>query len=170
MPAISGEGFNMGVIVPQPLGSPKEQSLKKSGKTRHGRFKNEHPEDAAPPSIADLSRLELTCLNVLWHKSRATVREVRDALLPARPLAYTTVLTILGRMYAKNAIRRTKRGKTFLYEPTLDRQEACRQALRSMLDLYFDGSVERLQHLLRQSTVLAAASTQNWNEISEDLL
>ncbi len=112
----------------------------------------------------------MICLDALWQKPGATVRELREALLPVRPLAYTTVLTILDRLYAKNAVRRTKRGKTFLYEPALDRQEACQQALRSMLDLYFDGSVERLQRFLRQSTSLAPASAETWNEIPEDLL
>jgi predicted transcriptional regulator len=138
-------------------------------KSRSGRPKKKISEDETPPSIADLSRLELICLNVLWQKPKATVREVREALLPARPLAYTTVMTILGRMYAKKAVRRTKQGKTFHYEPVLEREEACEQALRSVLDFYFAGSIERLQDYLRQLST-PGPSSEAWNEISADLL
>ncbi len=170
MLVLSGEGFDIGDAVPQSWSSRKNQSVQQTEETRRGRPKNKHSEGETPPSIADLSRLELTCLNVLWQKPGATVRDVREALLPERPLAYTTVMTILDRMYAKKAVRRTKQGKTFLYESALDRQEACQQALRSMLDFYFDGSVERLQNYLRQPNTPAHSSSEAWNEIPDDLL
>ncbi|WTW95728.1 BlaI/MecI/CopY family transcriptional regulator [Streptomycetaceae bacterium NBC_01309] len=59
----------------------------------------------------------------LWtaHEPLA-VREVRDALLPERDLAYTTVMTVLDNLYRKGAVRRELDGRAYRYEPVLSRE------------------------------------------------
>ena len=39
--------------------------------------------------------LEMLCLNALWEISEGNVEDVRKVISQARPLAYTTVLTLL---------------------------------------------------------------------------
>lgn len=60
---------------------------------------------------------------LLWtaHEPLA-VREVRDALLPERDLAYTTVMTVLDNLYRKGAVRRELDGRAYRYEPVLSRE------------------------------------------------
>ncbi|MCI0418203.1 MAG: BlaI/MecI/CopY family transcriptional regulator, partial [Acidobacteria bacterium] len=67
----------------------------------------------------DLSRLELECMKAIWLRQAATVSDVQQFLLPDRPLAYTTVLTILDRLAKKGAVTRVKQGKAHVYAPSL---------------------------------------------------
>jgi predicted transcriptional regulator len=77
----------------------------------------------APPPIPELERL---VMEEIWAQGEATVRSVRDALnagagQPER--AYTTVLTILQRLDAKELVVRHRNGKTDVYTAVLPREE-----------------------------------------------
>jgi predicted transcriptional regulator len=66
--------------------------------------------------------LESEILAVLWGTDRAlTPGEVRDRL-PAE-LAYTTVMTVLGRLVDKGLLSRAPRGRAFAYRPALSQAE-----------------------------------------------
>lgn len=88
----------------------------------------------------DLPELELECMKVLWDSGPLTVRAVREHLLSRRPLAYTTVLTVLDRLMRKGVVTRRKRGRAHVYA-ALYTQDAARQAaLARLLEHYFGGS------------------------------
>ncbi len=89
-----------------------------------------------------LPQLELECMRALWSLRAATVAEVRAAL--ARPLAYTTVLTVLDRMAAKGVVGRKKRGRAFVYEPLLDVETARQEAIARLLASLFENDREAL--------------------------
>jgi len=99
-----------------------------------------------------LAPLELACLNALWRLGEATVRQVREALLPRHALAYTTVLTVLDRLARKGLVERRLAGRRFLYQAGLSREEARRAALSALIGNYFDGSIEEFLAFLRQET------------------
>jgi predicted transcriptional regulator len=59
----------------------------------------------------------------LWAANEPlAVREVRDALRPERDLAYTTVMTVLDKLYRKSAVKRRLDGRAYRYEPVLSRE------------------------------------------------
>jgi BlaI family penicillinase repressor len=89
-----------------------------------------------------VSQLEMECLKVLWRKKAASVAEVRSAM--PRPLAYTTVMTVLDRMMEKGAVVRRKNGRAYVYSPALDLHSARRQAVRRLLDNLFDQDAQAL--------------------------
>src|SRR5437016_13413796 len=60
-------------------------------------------------------------MDVLWAASEANVHEVATKL--NRPLAYTTVMTTLDRLYKKGLLDRRKPDRAFLYSPRLTRSE-----------------------------------------------
>ena len=91
---------------------------------------------ANPPAGQRLPQLELDCLKVLWETGQGSVAQVR-AKLP-RPLAYTTIMTVLERMTAKGLVTRQKQGRAFVYAPQLDRETARASALRRLLANLFD--------------------------------
>jgi len=70
-----------------------------------------------------LGELELDVLRVVWRRGQATVAEVRVALSLRRPLAYTTVMTVMVRLFQKGLLRRAKRGRAYMYSPTKTREE-----------------------------------------------
>jgi predicted transcriptional regulator len=84
--------------------------------------------------------LELECLRALWTLGEANVQAVRTHLEPARPLAYTTVMTMLDRLARKQAVTRRKSGRSFLYTPVLTREQVQRAAVKELVDTLFDGS------------------------------
>ncbi|MGE5325632.1 MAG: BlaI/MecI/CopY family transcriptional regulator, partial [Deltaproteobacteria bacterium] len=67
--------------------------------------------------LLDLPPLELECMKALWALSEATVEEIRADMMPRRPLAYTTVLTVMDRLARKGVADRRKRGRAHVYTP-----------------------------------------------------
>jgi len=98
---------------------------------------------------------ELDVMGVLWDLGSGTVSEVR-AKLPA-DLAYTTVLTILRNLEAKELVTHTAEGKAHRYVPKVARTAARRNALSRVLDKLFHGSPEQLVAQLVEDESLSAA-------------
>jgi predicted transcriptional regulator len=92
-------------------------------------------------------RLELECLKALWDLGEANVRDVQAAL--ARPLAYTTVMTVLDRLARRGCVERRKVGRGFQYSAVLSRDSVRRVAIEDLIDCYFDGSEDSLRHYLQ---------------------
>lgn len=67
-----------------------------------------------------LGPLEVAVMNIVWQRGESTVRDVVDLLM--RPLAYTTVMTTLDRLYKKGLLTRRKSERAFLYTPRLSRE------------------------------------------------
>lgn len=68
-----------------------------------------------------LGHLESAILEILWSSGEANVHDVAHRL--DRPLAYTTVMTTLDRLYKKGLLERRKSERAFLYSPRLSRQQ-----------------------------------------------
>lgn len=85
---------------------------------------------------------ELDVMGVLWDLGSGTVAEVRDRL-PA-DLAYTTVLTILRNLEAKDFVTHTIEGKAHRYLPRVARSTARKSALSRIVEKLFHGSPEQL--------------------------
>jgi predicted transcriptional regulator len=88
--------------------------------------------------------LELLCLSALWSLGEGNVKAVRQIVSESRPLAYTTIMTVLDRLVRKGMLARRKVGRSFAYVPQATRDAARRAAVRELLDGYFDGSEEQL--------------------------
>ena len=58
------------------------------------------------PVVQPLGPLEVTVMEILWARGEANVRDVVDRL--HRPLAYTTIMTTLDRLYKKGLLARRK--------------------------------------------------------------
>ena len=95
------------------------------------------PDRLPPP-------LEMRAMKVLWSHGPATVGQVRDELEPTKPLAYTTVLTLLDRLARKGAVTRRKKGRGYIYSPALRRETAIDLAIHRLLDDFFDNDREEL--------------------------
>jgi BlaI family penicillinase repressor len=94
--------------------------------------------------------LEMMCLNALWEIQEGNVEDVRKVVAQTRPLAYTTVLTLLDRLARRGAVSRRKEGRGFRYQPTVARDKLRRMALRQFLEYHFEGSEAKLKIFLEQ--------------------
>ena len=97
---------------------------------------------------------ELDVMGVLWDLGSGTVSEVRERL-PA-DLAYTTVLTILRNLEAKELVTHTAEGKAHRYVPRVARKTARRSAVSRIVDKLFHGSPEQLIAQLVEDENLSA--------------
>ena len=97
---------------------------------------------------------ELDVMGVLWDLGSGTVSEVRERL-PA-DLAYTTVLTILRNLEAKELVTHTTEGKAHRYVPRVARKTARRSAVSRIVDKLFHGSPEQLIAQLVEDEHLSA--------------
>jgi len=92
-------------------------------------------------------------MEVVWERTRASVREVMDALNATgeRRRAYTTYMTIMARLARKHLLERERSGKTDYYHPVYTRErynDLCAQAaVESVLDEF--GGVA-VAHMARQ--------------------
>ncbi len=96
-------------------------------------------------STLDLPALELECMTALWALNQATVEEIRARLLPERPLAYTTVMTVMDRLARKGAAERRKRGRAHVYSATVTYESVRERAIERLVDDFFSGSREQLR-------------------------
>jgi BlaI family transcriptional regulator, penicillinase repressor len=101
--------------------------------------------------------LELLCLKALWTLQEGNVKDVQRVVCTSRPLAYTTIMTVLDRLVRKGTLTRRKMGRAFLYAPTAPRDAMRRAALREFVDGFFDGSEQELLAFLRAAPAAAAA-------------
>jgi predicted transcriptional regulator len=96
-----------------------------------------------------LTPLELDIMKAVWRRRPITVRDVHAALHPSRKLAYTTVMTIMDRLYHKGFLTRRLESRAHLYEPAITYSQVRDDALNALIRSFFDGSRENLQEFLR---------------------
>jgi predicted transcriptional regulator len=88
---------------------------------------------------------ELRVMKALWELGKGSVSEVRAELQSrGNELAYTTVMTLLGRLAAKNAVLVDKTREPFLYKPAFRRENVLAERLREFVRDVFDGQADSL--------------------------
>ncbi len=93
-------------------------------------------------------------MEVLWRRGQASVRDVADALSQAKPVAYTTALTMLRILNEKGYVDYVKQGRAFIYRPVVDRDQARNNVVKHLLSRFFNDSPALLvQNLLRQESI-----------------
>ena len=102
-----------------------------------------------------LTEVEQRVMEVLWTRGDGTVSEVLSVLKAPKPLAFNTVQTILRILEQKGYLRHTEEGRAFRYAPVIDRAEASRSAVQSLVRRFF-GSPGKLALNLLESDVLSA--------------
>lgn len=85
--------------------------------------------------------LELEILKILWAESPLPVREVRARLANAqRPLAHSSVITVLNIMHRKGYVVRRKKGKSFLFGARVPKEDVSGRMVNDVLSRLFDNS------------------------------
>jgi predicted transcriptional regulator len=90
--------------------------------------------DGLPP----LGHLERNALEILWEHGECNVHDVVKRL--SRPLAYTTVMTTLDRLFKKGLLERRKSERAFLYSPRWSKGEWERKRAGDWVAAFLAGS------------------------------
>ncbi len=88
------------------------------------------------PKNVSLGDLEQAIMEVLWSDTTGAGLRVREVLdqLTGRDLAYTTVMTVLSRLEAKDLTTREREGRAWRYRAASSREELMATAMRNSLD------------------------------------
>jgi predicted transcriptional regulator len=101
-------------------------------------FHRENPEERGGGSNQPLGSLETRVMQVLWHRGgESSVHDVCEVI--DRPLAYTTVMTTLERLFKKGLLNRCKSGRAFLYSPAFSRDEWDRRRAGGLVAAFLEG-------------------------------
>ena len=93
------------------------------------------------PESEHPTELELEILKILWQGSPLLVREVRSRLKETdRPLAHSSVITILNIMHRKGYVSRQKSGNAFLFSPKVEEGSVTGRMASDLLSRAFNGS------------------------------
>ena len=99
-------------------------------------------------SPLSLTPLELDIMKAVWRRHPITVKDVQDAIHHARPLAYTTVMTVMHRLYLKGFLQRTLKSKAHYYEPAVKFSDVRDAAVSGVIDHFFRGSRDEFLQFL----------------------
>lgn len=94
--------------------------------------------------LTGLGDLERAVMDQLWAADEPqTVRQVHEALVARRELAYTTVMTVLQRLARKNLVVQIRADRAHQYEPTHGRDELVAALMVDALDQASDSGDRR---------------------------
>ena len=99
---------------------------------------------------------ELAIMKVLWQRGRSTVREVYEELRKQRPLAYTTILTMMGILEHKGYVKKSAGERAYIYSPARPQEKVVGGLVNDFVNRVFDGSAKPLLVHLIESRDLSA--------------
>ena len=89
------------------------------------------------PVARYLGDLQAAVMEIFWRRESATVREVADELNKKRSLAYTTVLTLVSRLWSRGLLEREPEGRGFRYWAAKSREQFLAELSDELIDRLF---------------------------------
>jgi len=102
-----------------------------------------------------LGAQELAIMKVIWRLKDVSVREVYETLRERRPVAYTTVMTMMNTLEGKGYLKRELDGRAFRYRPAVPERRVVSKMVKEFVERVFDGSTAPLLAHLVTSTELS---------------
>jgi predicted transcriptional regulator len=110
-----------------------------------------------------LTGQELEIMKIVWERDRATVRDVYEALLGRRKVAYTTVMTMMKILEQKKYLKKSQVDRAYVYRPAQPKRQVIGAMVREFVNRVFNGSAEPLLvHLVEEHDL----SREEWEEIA----
>jgi BlaI family penicillinase repressor len=106
------------------------------------------------PKQTTLTPQELEIMKLVWQFEESTVRNIYEALLKRRRIAYTTVMTTMNTLETKGYLRKHREDRAFIYRPSRPKNLVIRGMIREFIDRVFNGSAEPLLvHLVKDRRI-----------------
>jgi BlaI family penicillinase repressor len=96
------------------------------------------------PKSPTLTEQELEIMKIVWAREVATVRDVYEALLERRKIAYTTVMTMMKILEQKKYLLKTQEDRAYIYRPAKPKNQVIKGMVREFVNRVFNGSAEPL--------------------------
>jgi BlaI family transcriptional regulator, penicillinase repressor len=100
------------------------------------------------PTLTDQ---ELEIMKLVWERETTTVRDIYEALLESRKVAYTTVMTMMKILEEKKYLHKTLVDRAYVYRPAQSKSQVLGGMVREFVNRVFNGSAEPLLvHLVEE--------------------
>jgi predicted transcriptional regulator len=120
--------------------------------------------------VRPLGELEAVIMDRVWIGERPVlVREMVESLQPDRPLAYTTVMTVMENLHRKGWLRRERDGRAWRYEAVGSRSLYTAELMKDALSTSEDRSTALAQFVAQMSLADAALLRQALDAASADV-
>jgi BlaI family transcriptional regulator, penicillinase repressor len=96
------------------------------------------------PKTPTLTEQELEIMKIVWSRDMSTVRDVYEALLERRKIAYTTVMTMMKILEQKKYLLKTQEDRAYVYRPAKPKNQVIQGVVREFVNRVFNGSAEPL--------------------------
>ena len=106
-------------------------------------------------SLTPLGETEMEILHHVWRLQSATVADVRKRIQSERPIAYTTVMTVMRNLADKGYLSFQKEGNTYIYSPLRSANDVQQSLLRDLVSKVFRGSPTALVQTLVSDELLS---------------
>jgi len=83
-------------------------------------------------------------MKVVWQRETSTVRDVYEALLKHRKVAYTTVMTMMKILERKGYLKKDLTDRAYVYRPAQPRHQVVKAMVTEFLGRVFNGAAEPL--------------------------
>jgi len=101
-----------------------------------------------------LSDLQLALMRVFWSRPEASAADVVAAIRTTRPLAHTTIATLLVRLEKRGFLVASREGRQVTYRAAVSQQDVRRSMVSSLLAGLFGGDARGLlSHLVDQRRI-----------------
>ncbi len=91
-----------------------------------------------------LTSAEIEIMHVVWSLGHATVRDVYEALLRRRKVAYTSVMTVMKILEEKGHLKKKQDDRAYVYRPARPRAQVVSAMVRDFVDRVFQGATKPL--------------------------
>ena len=116
-----------------------------------------------------LTPQELAIMTEVWSLDKATVRDVNEALRGKRPVAHTTVMTMMKILEDKGYLKKTLVDRAHVYKPAQRRQQVISAMVRDFLDRVFDGAPDSLLVHLAKDNKLTEKQRRIVRQLIEEI-
>ncbi len=117
----------------------------------------------------NLSDGEWSIMNLLWDQAPKTITQLTAALKETKNWSKHTVITMLGRMHAKGAVRYETGKRAKEYYPSVEKTEAVFEETESFLQKVYAGSLGLMVNTMVEKKSLSKKEIEELYKVLKQL-
>ncbi|MBN1292940.1 MAG: BlaI/MecI/CopY family transcriptional regulator [Candidatus Latescibacteria bacterium] len=119
-------------------------------------------------TVAQLGRIQMRIMQILWEKKRATAREISDMLNEAEQIAHNNVQALIRSLEKKGLIEHDVDNRTHIYFPTVKDEKILKNSLHEFINSIFGGSIANLVSSLVKNKCITRNELKDIFEMLDD--
>jgi len=119
--------------------------------------------------MKQLTKAEEQVMQILWNINEGVVKDLVDNFEEPRP-AYTTVATVLKVLETKGFVAKKKIGNTYLFSPSITKNDYTHFQFSNLLSNYFNGSFPKMATFFARENKLSISELEEMMKMAEEEL